>query len=123
MSSAREAMASLKLAARMVIGGRGVAALSGEMFPTLNPATGQTLAQIPKGDGADVDAAVKAARKAFDEGPWPRMKPAERKGWLLGYAALVEDHSQELAEIEALEAGKPISDCRAIDLPETVNIL
>jgi len=123
MSSAREPIASVKLAAEMVIGGRGVAALSGETFPTLNPATGRTLAQIPKGDGADVDAAVKAARKAFDEGPWPRMKPAERKGLLLRYAVLVEEHSQELAQLEALEAGKPISDCRAIDLPETVNIL
>ena len=90
MSRARESMASLKGAAQMVIGGRSVAALSGQTFPTLNPATGQILAQIPKGDRADVEAAVKAARKAFDEGPWPRMKPAERKGLLLRYAALIE---------------------------------
>lgn len=123
MTGPRDAFASLRFPTMMVIGGRSVTALGGETFPTLNPATGRTLAEIPRGSEVDVDAAVKAARKAFDEGPWPRMKPAERKTLLLRFAALVEEHSQELGRLEALEAGKPIADCYTIDLPETVNIL
>lgn len=112
-----------RLPDKMLIGGRKVAAADRRTFDTLNPATGRALAQVPMGAEADVDAAVAAARAAFDEGPWPRMKAAERKLLLLRLAALVEERTEELALMEALEAGKPITDCRTIDLPETVNIL
>jgi len=123
MAISGQEIQALKVSTKMIIGGRGVAARDGQTFPTLNPATGRVLAQIPRGGEADVDAAVISARTAFDQGPWPRMKPAERKGFLLRYAALVEKHSRELGTLEALEAGKPIADCYSIDLPETVNIL
>ena len=107
----------------MVIGGRSVPAASGKTFATLNPATGQELAQIAEGDAADVDAAVAAARRAFDEGPWPRLSPAERKVHLQRFATQIEAHADELARLEVLEAGKPITDCLEIDIPETVNTI
>ena len=62
----------------MLIGGKWVESVSGKTFPTQNPATGETICQVAEGDKADIDLAVKAARKAFDEGPWPRMSASER---------------------------------------------
>ena len=108
---------------KAVIGGRSVAAASGKTFETLNPATGTVLARIAECAQEDVDRAVRAAREAFDNGPWPRMAPAERKSIIQRYATLIEANADELALMEALEAGKPISDCHGIDLPETVNTL
>jgi gamma-glutamyl-gamma-aminobutyraldehyde dehydrogenase len=107
----------------MLIDGRSVDAASGETFATVNPATGQVLAQVPRGESQDVDRAVRAARKAFNEGPWPKLAPAERKKALLRLADLMESNQEELAVLESLEAGKPVSDCRAIDLPETINLI
>ena len=63
---------------KMLIDGKWVNAVSGKMFPTYNPATGEVLAQVAEGDRADIDLAVKAARKAFDSGPWSRMTASER---------------------------------------------
>ena len=110
MENAKEMAASVALSTGAVIGGRSVAAASGETFDTINPATGQVLAAIARCDAADVDRAVRAAREAFDAGPWPRLTPAERKQILLRFANLVEVHGDELAIMEALEGGKPISD-------------
>jgi gamma-glutamyl-gamma-aminobutyraldehyde dehydrogenase len=95
-------------------------ALSGERFPTEDPATGRTLATIAAGDTADVDLAVSAARRAFEDGRWSRRSPAERKAVLLRLADLIEANAEELALLDSLEAGKPITDCREADLPETV---
>ena len=113
----------VKFSTQCVIGGRVLPAQSGETFETINPATGEVLALVARGDSADVDAAVSAARKAFDEGPWPQMSPSDRKVVLQRFATLVEANIDELAMMESLEAGKPISDCMEIDLPETVNTL
>jgi len=95
-------------------------ALSGERFPTEDPATGGTLATIAAGDTADVDLAVSAARRAVEDGRWSRRSPAERKAVLLRLADLIEANAEELALLDSLEAGKPITDCREADLPETV---
>jgi len=103
-----------------VIGGRSVDAEGGKTFTTINPATGRPLAEIAECSAADVDKAVASARAAFDEGPWPRMSPAERKAILQRFATAIEANAEELAELEALEAGKPISDALGVDLPETV---
>ncbi len=113
----------VKLSTRMIIGGRPVEAANSKTFDTINPANGQVLAQISEASEKDVDRAVKAARKAFDEGPWPRMSPAERKVHLQRFATLIEANAEELAMMESLEAGKPITDCMEIDLPETVNTI
>jgi gamma-glutamyl-gamma-aminobutyraldehyde dehydrogenase len=95
-------------------------AASGRTFETENPATGEVLAQVAAGDAADVDAAVGAARRAFEDGRWSRLAPSERKKVLLRFADLVEANAEELATLEALEAGKPITDCREVDLPDAV---
>lgn len=108
---------------KAVIAGRSVDAKGGKTFETLNPANGQVLAKIAECSASDVDLAVAAARKAFDEGPWPRMSPAERKVVLQRFATVIEANAEELAELEALEAGKPISDALGVDLPETVGAI
>ena len=95
-------------------------ALSGARFVTENPATGRPLAEIAAGDAADIDLAVRAARRAFDDGRWSRRAPAERKQVLLRFADLLEANLEELAMLDSLEAGKPITDCRDVDLPDTV---
>jgi gamma-glutamyl-gamma-aminobutyraldehyde dehydrogenase len=95
-------------------------AQSGARFTTENPATGQPLAEVAAGDAADVDLAVRAARRAFDDGRWSRRPPAERKGVLLQFADLLEANLQELAMLDSLEAGKPITDCRDVDVPDAI---
>jgi gamma-glutamyl-gamma-aminobutyraldehyde dehydrogenase len=105
------------------IGGEFVDAASGKTFATENPATGQVIAQVAEGDSQDVDRAVNAARAAFDHGPWPRMSPTERKEILLKFADRIEAAGDELAVTDTLEAGKPITDCVEIDVPETVGCI
>lgn len=92
----------------MLIGGQRVAAASGKRFETCNPATGDLLAMVAQGDAEDVDRAVKAARAAL-EGPWRRMKPAERQRIMLRLADLVEAHYDELAMLDTLDLGAPLS--------------
>ena len=93
---------------KMLIGGKWVDAVSGKTFITVNPATAEPLAQVAEGDAADIDRAVAAARKAFDEGPWPHEKPAQRTKVLLKIAELIDKHSDELAQLETLDNGKTI---------------
>jgi gamma-glutamyl-gamma-aminobutyraldehyde dehydrogenase len=103
----------------LFIDGRFVDAASGRTFQTENPATGQPLATVAEGDAADVDAAVRAARLAVDHGPWSTMSPGDRKRILLRVADAIDAHTEELAITESLDAGKPLSDCRTIDIPDT----
>src|SRR6202789_4722183 len=77
---------------KMLINGKWVDAISGKTFPTYNPATGEVLAQVAEGDKADIDAAVKAARKAFDSGPWSRLTTSERGKLVWKLADLLEEH-------------------------------
>jgi aldehyde dehydrogenase (NAD+) len=104
----------------LLIGGKWVDAASGKTFPTLDPATGETICNVAEGDAADVDLAVKAARKAFETGPWPEMAAAERGRILNKLADLVEQNADELAALESLDNGKPVAVARAADLPLTV---
>lgn len=108
---------------RMVIGGRSVESHDGSTFTTYNPATGAELATVAEGTAADVERAVAAARRAFDDGPWTRMAPADRRAVLKRFALLVDAHATELAVLESLDGGKPIGDTASIDLPETVSCL
>lgn len=98
-------------AKRLLIGGEWSEAASGQSFPTFNPSNGEQIALIAEGDAIDVDRAVAAARTAFD-GPWSRMKPFDRQRLLLKVSELVERHFDELAELETLEMGAPISRSR-----------
>ena len=86
-------------------------ALDGETFETTNPATGQVLAEVAHCKAADVDRAVSAARRVFNEGTWSRAEPEERKEVLLKVAQLVRDNTEELAVLESMDTGKTINDC------------
>ena len=108
---------------QLFIGGQWVPAKSGKTFDTINPATEEVIAQVAEGDAADVDAAVRAARKAFDEGPWPRMDARERGRIMLRLADLIEAEIDELAALEALDNGKPVSDARTGDIPLALDAL
>ncbi|MGH1543448.1 MAG: aldehyde dehydrogenase [Arenicella sp.] len=96
---------------------------AGKTMQTINPATGETLAEVAACTADDVDFAVDAARQAFDDGKWLRMHPNERKTILIKLADLIERDQNELAVLESLESGKPISECQMTDLPESVATL
>src|SRR6266403_4227929 len=104
----------------LFVGGKWLNSASGKAFETINPATGEVICQVAEGDKADVDKAVKAARKAFEEGPWPKMSAAERGRLLHKLADLIEQNREELAALESLDNGKPYRDSFNIDLPLTV---
>jgi aldehyde dehydrogenase (NAD+) len=93
---------------RMLVDGKWLEAASGKTFETINPSTGEVLARVAEGDAEDIDLAVAAARRAF-EGPWSRFKPFERQNLLLRLADLVERHFEELAALDTLDMGAPIS--------------
>ncbi|MCX7668841.1 MAG: aldehyde dehydrogenase family protein, partial [Anaerolineae bacterium] len=119
----RKRIAKLDLETRAFIDGRYVPAASGRTFQTINPATGRVTAAVAACDIEDVDRAVAAARRAFDSGVWSRMAPRDRKKILLRLADLIETHADELALIEVLDCGKPISDARTVDLPDSIETL
>jgi aldehyde dehydrogenase (NAD+) len=105
---------------QMLVGGKWVDSVSGKAFATLNPATGETICEVAEGDKADIDLAVKAARKAFESGPWPKLSAAERGRLLYKLADAVEAHKDELAALETLDNGKPVRDSLNADLPLTI---
>jgi acyl-CoA reductase-like NAD-dependent aldehyde dehydrogenase len=94
---------------QLLIAGKAVDAASGETFTAYNPATNQAVAQVAKAGKEDVDRAVAAARKAFDEGPWPKMSPFERGRIIQKLADRIRERADEIAEIESLNTGKPIT--------------
>jgi phenylacetaldehyde dehydrogenase len=102
---------------KMFIDGKWVEAASGKTFPTYNPATGEVLAQIAEGDREDIDRAVKAARKAFESGPWPEMTASQRGRLIWKLGDLIEEHLEEFAQLESLDNGKPLSVARVADVP------
>ncbi len=104
----------------MLIGGKWVDSQSGKTFETVNPATGEVVCRVAEGDKADVDLAVKAARKAFESGPWPKMNASDRGRLLNKLADAIEANIDELAALESLDNGKPYAIARAADLPLTV---
>src|SRR5262245_18643331 len=106
----------------LLIDGEWVPALSGETFTTTNPASEAPSGTLAKAGEADVDRAALAARKAFDEGPWPRMAPAERARILWRAATRMRERAEDLARCEALDMGKPVSEGKAIDVPFTADL-
>jgi acyl-CoA reductase-like NAD-dependent aldehyde dehydrogenase len=107
---------------KLLIAGKWVAAKSGKTFETINPANEEVLALIAEGDKEDIDEAVKAARKAFEDGKWPRMNPHQRTRLLLKVADLIEQHGEELAELETLDNGKTIFESKNIDIPISAEV-
>src|SRR3984893_8867068 len=105
---------------KLLINGKWVDSASGRTFPTVNPSTGEVIAQVAEADAPDVDKAVAAARAAFDKGPWHKMTAAQRGNLMYKLADLIEKHADELAQLEALDNGKPCHVARAADLPLTI---
>ncbi len=113
----------LRFTTRAVIDGQLVDAADGATFERISPRDGQLLAEVAAGGERDVDAAVRAARAAFEDGRWSGLAPAARKTRLLRFADVVEDHADELALTISLEMGKPIGDARRIEVPALVTTL
>ncbi len=107
---------------RLLIDNEWVEAKSGKRFAVFDPATSQQITEVAEADAADVDLAVAAARRAFDGGEWPRVKPSARGQLLWRLADLMEAHADELAEIESLDNGKPVTVARAADLPLAIDM-
>ena len=105
------------------IDGKATAALSGESFETVNPATGGRLNDIATCGEPDVDLAVDKARQAFEDGRWSRLHPSARKKTVIQLCKLIRRHRHELAVLESLESGKPIHDIETVDIPEALHCL
>ena len=99
------------------------AAASGKTFTSVNPATGEALAEIAACGAEDVDFAVLKAREAFDDGRWSKMHPSERKDVLIRLCKLMTRNARELAVMESLDSGKTIFDCETVDIPETIHAI
>jgi len=107
---------------KLFINGKWQDAISGKPIPIVNPATEDVICQVAEGDEGDIDLAVKAARKAFEEGPWSNMAAADRGKILWKIGDLIMDHADELAQVETLDTGKPYSHplgSRNADIPLT----
>jgi gamma-glutamyl-gamma-aminobutyraldehyde dehydrogenase len=109
--------ATLAIEGRAFIDGEYRDADGGRTFDCLSPIDGKLLAKVADSGAADVDAAVAAARRAFDSGVWSGLNPRQRKAVLLRWAASIREHMDELALLETLDAGKPIADTTSVDVP------
>jgi aldehyde dehydrogenase (NAD+) len=100
----------------LFINGKFVAPKSGKYFESINPATEEVLSEVADADASDVDAAVRAARRAFN-GPWGKMKPSERSKYIFRVARMLQEKAREFAVIETMDGGKPIKESRDVDIP------
>ena len=112
--SAQQFLSSPK---KMMIDGKWVASASGKTFPVYEPSTGDVITQVAEGDKEDIGRAVKAARKAFEAGPWSRITPSERGELIWKIGDLIAANGDELAELESIDNGKPRSVARVADIP------
>ncbi|MFQ6629807.1 hypothetical protein Gotur_008146 [Gossypium turneri] len=108
---------------QLLINGNFVDSASGKTFPTYDPRTGDVIAHVAEGDAEDINRAVCAARKAFDEGPWPKMTAYERSMVLFRFADLLDKHIEELATLETWDNGKPYEQSAKIELPMISRII
>jgi len=113
----KEIQEFLKSPKKLYINGEFVESVSQKTFSTPNPATGEVLANVYEADAADIDLAVKAARAAFDSGPWSKMSAAQRSRLMYKLADLMEEHKEVLAQLETLDNGKPITETTNADVP------
>ena len=106
----------------MLINGKWVGAVSGKTFPTYNPSTGEVLAHVAEGDKEDINRAVAAARVAFQKGsPWKKLTPSERGRLMWKLADLMEKRTEEFAQLESLDQGKPVTIARVADVPISID--
>ncbi|MGE8069757.1 aldehyde dehydrogenase family protein, partial [Pseudomonas sp. NPDC089569] len=114
---------SLNIESRAFIDGQYCAAASGATFECVSPVDGRFLANVASTDEADANAAVAVARRTFESGVWANLAPVERKRILIRFADLILANQEELALLETLDMGKPISDSMGIDIPATANAI
>ena len=113
----QQAESFIKSAHKLLIDGEWVEPASGKTFPTINPATEETIAEIAHGEAEDVERAVRAARRAFaDDSPWRRMSASDRGRLIWRISELIEENADELAMLESLDNGKPLAVARAADV-------
>src|SRR6185437_1090377 len=122
-SSWHERARSIRFPTQAFIDGRYVDAASGETFDCISPSSGAVLARVAACDEEDVNRAVAAARAAFRKGSWAHLPPRKRKLILQRFADLIDKHQEELALLETLDMGKPISDSLSIDIPGSANCI
>nr|WP_122077051.1 aldehyde dehydrogenase [Pseudophaeobacter sp. EL27] len=108
---------SISLRGQAFVDGKFVDAISGKTFDSINPANGEILTSVAECDAADIDLAVSAGRRAFEDGRWSRMAPGDRKEILLKLAALIRENLEEMALLDSLDMGKLVSDAVTIDAP------
>lgn len=108
---------------KLLINGKFVDSASGKTFPTLDPRTGEVITHVAEGDREDINRAVVAARKAFDEGPWPKMTAYERSLILLRFADLLEKNAEKLAQLETWDNGKPYEQALNVEVPICVRLI
>ena len=108
---------------RLIVGGERLEAADGRTFETIDPATGRPIAEVPQAGAADVDRAVGAAREAFEDGRWNGIAAAKRTRAMLALAEALEEHADELAELESLDNGKPVKLARRVDVPLAIEHL
>ncbi|MDG1472959.1 MAG: aldehyde dehydrogenase [Ascidiaceihabitans sp.] len=119
----RALAADMDFATNAFVDGGYRAAASGKTFETVNPATGEKLADVAACGPEDVDHAVAKAREAFEDGRWSRMHPSARKDILIRFCKLLTRNARELAVMESLDSGKTIFDCETVDIPETIHCI
>jgi acyl-CoA reductase-like NAD-dependent aldehyde dehydrogenase len=122
-TSWHERARTLKFRTQAFIDGRYVDAASGATFDSINPGTGKLLARVAAGDEEDINRAAAAARTAFRKGVWAQLAPAKRKKILLRFADAILAHTEELALLETLDMGKPITDSLKVDVPAVARCL
>ena len=106
---------------KLLIDGKRVDAVSGETFEVLDPSSNLLLTHVPKGGKEDIDRAVKAARNAFENGPWRKITVSERGKLIWKLADLIETRTEEFAQLETLDNGKPLAVARAADVPLVID--
>ena len=106
---------------QLFINGKFVDAVSGKTFESINPRDGSVIAHVAEGDVEDVNRAVAAAKASFDSGVWSEMAPLDRKNIMLKWAQLIRDNAEELALLETMNCGKPISDSLNVDVVSCSN--
>ena len=114
---------SMRIPGEAVIDGKLVASVSGETFDNITPRNGRILNRVARGGAADIDAAVKSARRTFDEGSWRKLHYREKKKRLLKLAELIERDIETVAVLESLDVGKPISNALGGDIPNAIRTL
>ena len=115
--------AALKIEGRAFIDGAYVSAANGAAFAKISPIDGKVFAQVADCGAADIDKAVKSARRAFESGVWRDADPVRKKKGLLRFAELIREHGEELALLETLDVGKPIANALKVDVPFCANCI